>query len=53
VLDARLRLVRGDDDFARMAQEYGVHRVTVRRAAVGERYRAIPMPPGPMWSVLR
>lgn len=53
VLDARLRFARGEAGFRRMAQEFGAHRLTIEKAATGKSYRVLPMPPGPLWSVLR
>ncbi|HZH50276.1 MAG TPA: hypothetical protein VEZ16_00190 [Microvirga sp.] len=52
VLSARLEYIRGNRDFTALAKELGAHRWSVKRAAKGESYRTLPMPPGPMWTLL-
>ena len=48
VLDARLRYAAGADqrEWKKLAKEYGTYPDVLRKAAMGETYKHLPMPRG-------
>jgi hypothetical protein len=44
VLAARLRYAAGERDWMKLGREFGVNWGTVRKAALGETYKHLPMP---------
>ena len=46
VLAARLRYAAGEREWTKLGREFGVSWETVRKAALGETYKHLPMPRG-------
>jgi hypothetical protein len=45
VLEVRLLLAQGKVDFRKLSKEFGVHRDSIKLAALGHTYKDVPMPP--------
>ena len=45
VLEARWLQAQGKANFAQLSKEYGVDRWSIKRAALGETFKELPMPP--------
>jgi hypothetical protein len=45
VLEVRLLQAQGKVDFGKLSREFGVHRDSVRLAALGHTFKDLPMPP--------
>ena len=44
VLEARLRYAAGEKEWMKLSWEYGVHYCAIRKAAMGESFKHLPMP---------